>query len=390
MIVLEMDKNTRFQESEKWPLLFAVADAFRRFSSPEKPLSVDAVSEILKREYGVEKIDRHAVKAYRERLEEYFRYNFIEVKKKGYYLKSIDYTMGDDDLSAIAIMIQSSLSFSKENKVLMLENLAHYSSSERIRGMIDGIGGIEVIGSNPNVTEKTAHMLLGVLNCIRKEAVLVLTRPGKSNTKRVTGILYPQCVFVKNNEFYLLAEQYLKKPDFFVSYTHVYKIRSLQRIWIGKSGKTDPYQSEKGRITIYPYKEEPKTYALNEYISMLGSTKEGRIGRAKTESIETAKLEIRCRGYDDLMNTVSSYQEKYGDCFLLKKVIEEDWDGRKVARKALATLTLPKAELVSALFANSRDTTLLGPQNVIRSYRIRLLHELRAYEAPEEPEVELS
>ena len=390
MIVLEMDENTRFKGTDKWPLLFAIADVFRRFSSPKKPLSVDGISEILMKEYGIEKIDRHAVRDYRDRLEEYFSYNFVQVKKKGYYLESIDYALGNDDLLAIAIMIQSSLSFSKESKGLMLENLAHYSSSKRIQRMIESISSIETIGSNPNATEKTTRMLLGILSCIRKATTLVLSVPGRPNAKRTVPGLYPQCVFVKNNEFYLLAERYLKKPDYFLSYTHIYKIKNLIGIKIWDDDKTDPYQSEENRITIYPYKKEPKTYGLNEYISMLGDTKKEVINWGKTERVETAKLEIRGHGYDDLMSTVSFYQEKYGECFFLKKVIEEDRNGSKVARKALATLTLPKEELVSALFANSRDTTLLGPQNVIRSYRTHLLHELRAYEAPEKSQEELS
>lgn len=384
MIVLDMNENVRFGGADKWPLLFAVADVFRRFSSAKRPLSVNDVSELLNKEYGIEKIDRHAVRDYRERLEQYFKYNFVEVKKKGYYLASVDYTLGDDDLAAIAIMVQSSLSFSKEGKQITLENLAHYSGSDRMREVIENISTIEAIGSNPDMTENTATLIQGLLKTIRRETTIVLRYPEKTKSRNVIQV-YPQCIFFKNNEFYLLGVRYQKKPNCFLSYAYLYKIKNIISFKIKDKNKIDLYQAEKGFITNYAYKKEPKVYPLKDYVSMLGDTKEGIVSFSRFDRIETAKILIKGSNNDRLMNTIDYLENKYGDRFAITKFVEEERSSeRKIIRKAIATLTLPMEEVISAVFCNSRNVTLLGPQRIIRKYKSSLLQEYEAYPKKED------
>lgn len=375
MIMLEMDKQTRFNGTDKWPLLFAVADVFRKYSSEKRPLSADDVSAILNQEYGIEKIDRHVVRDYRERLEKYFSYNFIEVKKKGYYLEDIDYAINDDDLVALAVMVQCNTALSKEAKQFLLPNLACHARSDKTRELIESTMDVETIGSNANATEKTALALHRLLSAIRKETRILVRRPERANLRREIRAFYPQCIFAKNNEFYLLGQRYKQMQDHLVSHAFVYKARNIVGLKVDDGKKTDPYQNDDRTITIYPREEDPKTYSLSDYISLLGDIKEGMIyHRDLTEQIITAKIEI---GPHETTKTVGWFKDKYGDRFVVKKYFRKESSDGFGSRKALATLSLPRKELAYALFANSFDVKLLGPQKTIRLYQRALEQALR-------------
>ena len=367
MIMLEMDKQTRFNGTDKWPLLFAIADVFRKYSSEKKPLSTDDVSAILNQEYGIEKIDRHVVRDYRERLETYFSYNFIEVKKKGYYLKDIDYAINDDDLVALAVMVQYNTALSKEAKQFLLPNLACQARRSETRELIESTINVEIIGSNANATEKTALLVQRLLKSIRKETRILVRYPERANLRREFRAFYPQCVFTKNNEFYLLGQRYEQIHDHLVSDEYVCKVRNIVGLKIEDGSKTDPYQNDDGTITIFPIGEDPKTYPLSDYISMLGDIKEGVIyGWDMTEQIMTAKIEI---GPHETTKTIGWLKDKYGDRFVVKKYFREESGNGFGHRKALAVLSLPRKELANALFANPFDVKLLGPQKTIRFYQ---------------------
>ena len=102
MISLELNKEKKFEQKDKWPLLYLIADIFINVATEEKPITdVEAVN-ILKDEYGLE-VERRSIKRYRDYLSDYFGFT-LSTRKKGHYVKA-DFT--DESLLNLALYLKS-------------------------------------------------------------------------------------------------------------------------------------------------------------------------------------------------------------------------------------------------------------------------------------------
>ncbi len=85
MISLDL-KNRSFAETDKWPLLYVIAEIFSEKASADNPLSDNSVVKIAQEAYGLN-IERRTVAKYRGYLSKHFGFLFEEVKQ-GHYLSS--------------------------------------------------------------------------------------------------------------------------------------------------------------------------------------------------------------------------------------------------------------------------------------------------------------
>lgn len=102
MISLDLTGSKKFDNKDKWPLLYLIADIFINIATEDKPITdVEAVN-ILKNQYNLD-VERRTIKRYRDYLSDYFGF-VLSTRKKGHYVKP-DFT--DESLLNLALYLKS-------------------------------------------------------------------------------------------------------------------------------------------------------------------------------------------------------------------------------------------------------------------------------------------
>ena len=370
MIVLEKSEESRFQSQDRWPLLFAIADIFKNHSSEGNPLSVERISAILRDEYGIGKVDRHAIKDYRLRLEKYFGYQFGEVKRKGFFLKSAKDSIGDRELLNIAIAVQSFPYLPEAEKQAALGSLYSFSSNQKARMLIDGIDSIRVIRNEGR--ERVYENVRRLLKYVKPKRKITVELDDSQKLS-----FYPQFIFVKNNEYFLFGMIYEKLHAYFASRTVIANIRNIINFEPVRHSNRDPYQKDADYLTVfYPYEKSSKKIPIADIIKTMGKIEEVPM-IAQTEAHQRAKIAIHSTD-EDHFSSVLDYLKKtysYGDELRILRYIRGKGQERsnKPVKGAIIHLSLPEEDLFRVLFVFSEWLTLLGPKKLKERYKRRLI-----------------
>ena len=128
MISLDLIDGKKFDNKDKWPLLYLIADIFINKATEDNPITDVEVVNILKNEYGLD-VERRTIKRYRDYLSEYFGF-ILSTRKKGHYVQP---NFTDESLLNLALYLKSK---PLKNKGTFLNQLT-FSNGDSINDIIN-------------------------------------------------------------------------------------------------------------------------------------------------------------------------------------------------------------------------------------------------------------
>ena len=396
MIVLNlMDEKYPRDEST---YLYVIAEIYRKHSSKKNPLKDNDVVNLMASEYGIPNVDRHIIKKYREKLR-VFGYVFDEARdnetneimpRKGCYYCYIDESVDDETLLNICLLAKCNKSYFRGDADVLIDNISNLIASDRSRELAEEIKKIELVDNSLEESLDLSQNIRKVLLAIKKRQSITF-KHNNHIRKHFWGMLkrvYPQCVFVKNDEFYMLGTSYFTKNDILVSHNYVFKFSHMSLIKPTKDSEKDMHQSKDGYLTLYSHDKSKKTVKISDLLNSLGDIEEGLLYQNYfniTETIfETDKMLLR-----SISDVLVNLKNKYGPnlTFTIKKVgcndyPQTEWEEINNEIKGYFTAEIKIKAIPEEIIATSLKymncMTIKSPERIKKDFlsRIKVINRL--------------
>lgn len=413
MVILNWTGEKELMRAE--PIyLYVIAEIYATCSSAEKPLKNMEVAEMMETNYGLGKIDEHVITRYKRLLEEFFGYQFEpsakpdpllnrpKITRKGCYLRGVANSIDDSALLTLCLMIKSNKTYGSEMSLQLIDNIREMASSERIKSLITTVRDIEIVDkyqSSKYVIKKSmkfTDIIIALLNCIERKTQISITCDHglKEHYFKMDVHLFPQCVFVKDNEFYLLGTTYTSRDGILLSHTYIHKIRHILQVKETKNKEIDTHQKGQGTITRYwafGSKGKSKTVRIKDLLNGMGEIHEGLVYSAYFDLGETT-FETDFMPARRLKIILQELKDKYGvNATYIIKTYRSDTEGwpkdapipnNKMSLAAVITVKAIEEEVFSIALRYRGQMSIVEPE--IREKFFRRLASVKAiYEARE-------
>lgn len=383
MIVLNWNDEDKQYSKEESIYLYVIAEIYKTYSSKDSLLKDTDVVKIMNDKYGLPNIDEHIIKRYRTLLEG-FGYVFDiseEVKEKkiinrrGYYLSFIDGGFDDEILLNMCLLAKCNKSFFKGDANTLIEDLSNLASKRKTKELMNEIINIELIDdSDSEQSLNLSENIKRVLFAIKQKSQISFNYHNSLDFEGKPIILYPQCVFVKNDEFFLMGVDYFKKNDTFISHAHFYKFSHIDDIRRLKYRWKDRYQNESGSITdyyIYNGKERINKIKIKDLLNGISEIKEGHIYHQYFEMFETV-FETKEMPYKNIAKLLIDLKDKYGTNLKYELKETQSFNDTKntVHKRYKATITIKAIpeEILGIAFRYYRELKIISPERIKKDF----------------------